>query len=210
MAVMAGQMKEKKEAVVRLGFWHRLLGHTWMVLRHKYWVFHFARIAGIPWQGLVHDLSKFSPMEFRESVRYYTGVCSPIKTCKELNHGLSYAWIHHHGRNLHHYEAWWDDFDRGPHPQDMPYRYAVEMICDDLGAARAYMREAFSFQAEYAWWQRKRAHGVAMTEHMKAFTEAMLGGLARTGDIGLLRPASTKVVYEKYVVTEAENPYAFR
>ena len=110
----------------------RICGHTWMILRHKYWVFRFCCIAGIPWQGFMHDWSKFSPMEFIESVKYYNGKVSPIKICKQKNNGLSMAWIHHHGRNLHHYEAWWDNFDHGAYPQDMPYKYAVELSCDFL------------------------------------------------------------------------------
>lgn len=177
----------------------RLCGHTWMILRHKYWVFRFACIAGIPWQGFMHDWSKFSRMEFVESVRYYNGICSPIWLCKKRNDGFSYAWIHHHGRNLHHYEAWQDDFDHGAHPVNMPYRYAVEMICDFLAAGRAYGRSAFTFASEYAWWQRKKKNGVAMTPQMKDFVEALLGALARTEDISLLRPAATRRIYETCV-----------
>ena len=81
----------------------------------------------------------------------------------------------------------------------MPYKYAVEMLCDFLAAGKAYGRENFTFQSEYAWWQRKKQNGVAMTERMKAFVEAVLGALARTEDIHLLEPASTKKLYEKYV-----------
>ena len=33
--------------------------HLKTILKHKYWVFHYARMAGIPFRGLVHDLSKF-------------------------------------------------------------------------------------------------------------------------------------------------------
>ena len=183
----------------QMSFFRRLLGHTWMILRHKYWVFHFACIAGIPWQGIMHDWSKFSRMEFWESVHWYNGIGSPIWLCKMYNHGLSYAWIHHHGRNLHHYEAWQDDFDHGAHPVDMPYPYAVEMLCDFLAAGKAYGRDQFTFQSEYEWWQHKKARGVAMTDHMKAFVEAALSTLARTEDVGLLKPASTKRLYEKYV-----------
>ncbi|WP_295712045.1 DUF5662 family protein [uncultured Mitsuokella sp.] len=199
-------MKKNQEVAAelpeeRLPFLRRLLGHTWMVLRHKYWVFHYACIAGIPWQGLTHDLSKFSRIEFWESVRYYNGVYSPIRRCKELNNGYSLAWIHHKGRNLHHYEAWWDNFDRpeGPQPIDMPYNYAAEMVCDCLAAARAYGRKNFSYQAEYEWWQRKRAHAVAMTEHMQGFMEEVLSTLARTEDASLLRPENLRPIYDRHV-----------
>jgi len=189
-----------------MNLFQRVAGHTWMILRHKYWVFHFCRLAGIPWQGFMHDWSKFSPMEFCESVKYYNGKVSPIKVCKERNHGRSLAWIHHHGRNLHHYEAWWDNFDIHPHPTDMPYKYAVEMICDCLGAGKSYGRDAFTFQSEYEWWLHKKACvGVGTTPHMIAFTDAMLGALARTNDVRLLRPEHTKKVYEETVLNTPEG-----
>ena len=196
---MEARFREALRRNKAMPLWRRFFGHTWMILRHKYWVFHFACIAGIPWQGLMHDWSKFSRMEFWESVRWYNGIGSPIWLCKRMNHGMSWAWIHHHGRNLHHYEAWQDDFDHGAHPVDMPYRYAVEMLCDFLAAGKAYGREAFTFRSEYEWWQRKKQNGVAMTEHMKACVEAVLGALAETEDTNLLKPASTKKRYETYV-----------
>ena len=177
----------------------RVCGHTWMILRHKYWVFRFCCIAGIPWQGFMHDWSKFSPTEFVESVKYYNGKISPIKICKKKNNGLSMAWIHHHGRNLHHYEAWWDNFDHGAYPQDMPYKYAVELICDCLGAAKAYGRDKFTFQGEYEWWQRKRATGIGMSPNMQEFVETLLSRLAETEDLTLLRSKSTWQIYEATV-----------
>ena len=202
MQSLTAYQRREQEAIRRnaaMSFWQRLFGHIWMILRHKYWVFHYACLAGIPWQGFMHDWSKFSRMEFVESVRYYNGIGSPIWLCKVLNHGMSYAWIHHHGRNLHHYEAWQDDFDHGAHPVDMPYRYAVEMLCDFLAAGRAYGRDQFTFASEYAWWQRKKQNGVAMTEHMQQFVEAVLSRLAQQEDVSILRPASTRALYEKYV-----------
>lgn len=186
-----------------MNLFQRAIGHTRMILRHKYWVFHFCRIAGIPWQGIMHDWSKFSPMEFRESVRYYNGVCSPIKVCKERNHGRSLAWIHHHGRNLHHYEAWWDNFDRGAHPTDMPYRYAAEMICDFLGAGKAYGRSSFTFQAEYEWWRRKREDGIGMSPSMQAFVETVLSRLAASNDLSVLRPPSLRAIYRETVQSDS-------
>lgn len=114
--------------------------HLRTVLTHKKWVFYYCCKAGIPLQGLVHDLSKFSPTEFMESINYYTGTHSPIDECKKKN-GVSYAWMHHKGRNPHHYEYWQDNFDKGGQPIKMPYKYAVELLCDYLGAGRAYQRE---------------------------------------------------------------------
>ena len=114
--------------------------HLQTVLTHKKWVFYYCCKAGIPLQGLVHDLSKFSPTEFMESINYYTGTHSPIDECKKKN-GVSYAWMHHKGRNPHHYEYWQDNFDKGGQPIKMPYKYAVEFLCDYRGAGRPYQRE---------------------------------------------------------------------
>ena len=38
----------------------------------------------------------------------------------------------------------------------MPFIYTVEMLCDYLGAARAYWGKSFSYTAEYNWWHEKR------------------------------------------------------
>ncbi len=185
----------------------RIIGHTCLVLRHKFWVFRFACVAGIPWQGMMHDLSKFSWTEFSESVRYYNGKVSPIKICKEKNHGLSKAWIHHHGRNLHHYEAWYDDFDHGPVPRDMPYKYAVEMICDCLAAGRTYGGKDFTYASEYyGWWKRRLKGGCGMSDHMKAFMEAVLSRLARENSLDALRPGSTRKIYAE---TVGKNPFDY-
>lgn len=79
--------------------------HLKTVLTHKKYVMKYCFKAGLYWQGIVHDLSKFSPTEFWESVKYYQGTRSPIDACKEEN-GMSLAWLHHKGRNKHHYEYW--------------------------------------------------------------------------------------------------------
>ena len=86
---------------------------------------------------------------------YTKGKFSPIKKCKEVN-GYSMAWFHHKGRNKHHWEYWMDDFEKGFIPKKMPFKYALEMMCDFLGAGRAYYGDKFSIEAEYEWWQNKR------------------------------------------------------
>ena len=47
--------------------------HFCLVCRHKWVVFKLCCKIGVPWRGLVHDLSKFSPTEFSESVKYFNG-----------------------------------------------------------------------------------------------------------------------------------------
>lgn len=132
----------------------KTLLHFGKILTHKYWVAKYCFKCGLYWQGLTHDNSKFSWIEFWESVRYYQGTSSPINEAKRLK-GYSDAWQHHKGRNPHHYEHWTDNYDSGTTTIKMPYKYAVEMICDYLGAARAYMGSEFSYSKEYDWWMKK-------------------------------------------------------
>ena len=118
-------------------FIKRFFGHLKTISIHKYYVFKYACKAGIPLQGLTHDLSKFSYIEFSEGVKYYTdGKKSPISTCKKLN-GYSKAWLHHKGRNKHHFEYWYD-FNTPDNTPIIPYKYVVEMICDTLAASKTY------------------------------------------------------------------------
>lgn len=142
--------------------------HLKKICVHKYWVFYFCYKAGIPLQGLVHDLSKFSPTEFWESVKYYQGTSSPIDACKKAN-GWSAAWLHHKGRNKHHYEYWQDNFDNGGTPLEMPPKYKLEMLCDFLGAGKAYYGKDFTYIKEYDWWIAKKRKPLAMTQNDKDF-----------------------------------------
>ena len=114
------------------------VGHLKTVCTHKKYVFINCLYAGMPIRGLLHDLSKFSPTEFLEGVKYYQGTRSPIDACKEEN-GYSEAWMHHKGRNRHHYEYWQDSFDKGGIPLQMPFKDAHELVCDYLGAGNHKM-----------------------------------------------------------------------
>lgn len=106
---------------------------------------------GLIWRGIKHDFSKFSPIEFFESAKYYNGTHSPIDECKK-DKGYSKAWLHHKGRNSHHYEYWQDNFDNGGTPLCMPFNDTLEMLCDYLAAGCAYMGKNFSYAAESDWW----------------------------------------------------------
>ena len=134
-----------------------VLKHLKTVSIHKFWVGYYCFKCGLIKQGLLHDMSKFTPTEFLESVKYYSGVRSPIDACKEQN-GYSMAWFHHRGRNKHHWEYWIDNYERGGTVTKMPYKYALEMVCDFLGAGTAYSGgiKNFSMDDEYAWWESKK------------------------------------------------------
>ena len=162
-----------------MNLFKRFIGHTKTIIKHKFWVWHYMNKCGFKWgwRGLWHDMSKFSPIEFWESVKYYSGTRSPIDACKEEN-GISMAWMHHKGRNPHHYEYWMDNFDKGGEPKEMPWRYKVEMICDYLAAARAYMGKSFSYRAEYEWWNNKMKQPRRQHFNDMAFVGRVLQSLA--------------------------------
>ena len=162
-----------------MNYAQKFFGHLKTVTKHKYWVWYYMNKCGLKWswRGLWHDISKFSPVEFFESVKYYSGTRSPIDACKEEN-GVSMAWMHHKGRNPHHYEYWMDNFDKGGEAKEMPWKYKVEMICDYLGAARAYMGEKFSYQGELEWWRKKLDLPRAQHDADKEFVTCILEQLA--------------------------------
>ena len=132
-----------------------ILKHWRKIHLHRKWVRYYCFLAGIPWRGLVHDLSKYSPTEFFESARYYVGTSSPINAAKK-DRGYSIAWLHHKGRNRHHWAYWSDEFSKGTIIYPMPKNDFVELVCDFLGAAHAYTESNFSYTNELEWWKKDR------------------------------------------------------
>lgn len=147
--------------------------HFKKICQHKRWVAYYCFKMGIPWRGIKHDMSKFSPIEFIESVKYYQGDSSPIDACKKEN-GWSKAWQHHKGHNDHHYEYWQDNFDKGGEPILMPFECALEMFCDYLGAGRAYQGDKFTYEGELNWWLNKIKNPIAMHPAIRCFITDML------------------------------------
>ena len=131
-----------------------IFGHLKTILIHKWWVFYYCCKFGISLQGITHDLSKFSPTEFLESIKFYQGgKSSPIPAAKKAQ-GYSLAWQHHKGRNKHHYEYWTDNYDSGTTCIKMPYKYVLELVADYLAAGRTYRGKDFTFVDEYEWWMK--------------------------------------------------------
>lgn len=116
----------------------KFFSHLKTVCRHRRQVRKNCFKVGLIRQGLTHDLSKFSPSEFIPGARYWQGNRSPQAREREL-FGYSPAWLHHKGRNKHHFEYWTDvDKNGGVIPVDMPPKYFAEMICDRVGASKVY------------------------------------------------------------------------
>ena len=148
-----------------------LFCHTALVFRHKYRVLVNCMKCGIIWRGLVHDLSKFSPTEFFESVKYFQGDRSPIGACRRAT-GMSQAWLHHKGRNKHHIEYWLD-----PECQTqplMPYVYAAECVCDKLAATRVYAGKNYSSDLPLLHWEKYGNKLPGNPKTMRFVTEVFL------------------------------------
>ena len=142
----------------------KIIGHFKNIITHKFWVLYYGiKLNMNIFQLIMHDLSKFSPTEFWESVKYYKGTSSPIPACKSVN-GYSLAWQHHKGRNPHHYEYWTDNYDKGTTLIKMPYKYVMEMMVDWFAAGRTYQGKSFNFESQYEWWQNKKASKPAIHE----------------------------------------------
>lgn len=134
------------------------LKHLRTICHHRHCVFRHCVRAGIPWRGLVHDLSKFSPTEFFEGTRFYTdGSHSPNEDARR-KYGYSSAWLHHKGRNRHHFEYWSDYVPGGPGlvPVPMPQKYLCEMVCDRIAASKTYLGKAYTDGAPLAYFERRR------------------------------------------------------
>lgn len=121
----------------------KILNHIKTIFKHKKAVYIAMKQCGMPIRGLFHDLSKFSPTEFIESVKYYNGTESPINGAKK-DKGYSMAWFHHRGRNPHHSQYWCDISFGKITPCEMPRRYLIELVCDTIGAGKTYLKEKWN------------------------------------------------------------------
>ena len=126
-------------------------GHLMTVFRHKKLVAEGCFQVGLYRQGLLHDMSKFTPTELINGFRYYQGGKQSPNNGERVMKGYSEAWMHHKGRNMHHFE-YWTDYNieaakRGDslmQPVEMPRRYVAEMLMDRIAASKTYKKENYT------------------------------------------------------------------
>lgn len=116
----------------------KFFGHLRVILTHRHQVIRNAFHCGIFFHALKHDLSKFSPKEFFPSVKYFAGDHSPVYEQRMANDLFSSICQHHTRRNPHHWEYWTDFFKGAIIVKAMPYKYAIEYVCDTLSASKTY------------------------------------------------------------------------
>lgn len=117
---------------------YHIFKHLHTVNKHRWHVFINCCHCGIPFRGLVHDLSKYSIREFYTSAKYYRGIESPLFKERQNNGMYSEVAVHHCNRNKHHYEYWIDFYKGDIVLKQMPYKYAVEYCCDVISASFVY------------------------------------------------------------------------
>lgn len=180
-----------------MNFWKRLFGHFLTVTRHRHKVIAHCAKAGILWQGLRHDLSKYTPTEFVPGVRYYTGKRSPNEGERE-RFGYSKAWMHHKGRNKHHYE-YWVDYNletKRNEPVIMPYNYVAEMFCDRLAASKIYNGSKYTDRSPLEYFEHRKPH---RSIHLKTRDEIekLLVMNAEQGEEAAFKYIRQRIVEEK-------------
>lgn len=136
---------------------NKIREHLKTITKHKLKVMHLCFRCHLYKQGILHDLSKYSYVELRTGFHYYQGFRSPIDAEKEAK-GYSMGWLHHKGRNKHHWEYWLDFNKDGIYACKMPTNYVIEMFCDRVVASQIYQRENYTDHSALNYYIQGRHH----------------------------------------------------
>ena len=157
--------------------------HFYTITEHKIIVAKHCFRVGMYWQGLTHDLSKYSPSEFWQGCKYYQGFQSPNNAEREAK-GYSSAWLHHKGRNKHHYE-YWIDYSLKPVKcmagMKMPLKYVIEMVMDRIAACKVYKGKDYYDGAAWEYYERTRQF-ITIHPETRALLERLLWMLKQKGE----------------------------
>ncbi|MBQ8348293.1 MAG: catalase [Ruminococcus sp.] len=166
---------------------NNFFGHLKTIIRHRHKVMEHCFKAGIFWRGLTHDLSKFSPTEFIPGVLYYQGTRSPNEREREKR-GYSKAWMHHKGRNRHHFEYWTDYNTKTKQlePVRMPDEFIYEMFCDRVAASKIYNGENYTDNMPLDYFLRAKHRRIIETKTAQKL-EFLLRMLAENGEDEVFR-----------------------
>ena len=169
--------------------------HFCTITKHRHIVMRYCFKLGIGFQGLRHDLSKYSPTEFFNGAKYYQGTRSPNDREREVK-GYSEAWMHHKGRNKHHHEYWFDYAAPLKAPV-IPYKYAVEMICDMIAASKNYQGKKYMDMSAYYYWNKVRDNCM-VNRKIQGFMTEVFETLGARGEKETINPKYLKSIYDKY------------
>lgn len=165
------------------------IDHLKTITRHKRLVAGYCFRMGLIRQGLLHDLSKYSLAEFLEGAVYWQGTRSPNNAEREAT-GLSLAWLHHKGRNRHHFEYWIDyglNCDTIIRGVPIPRRFIAEMIADRISASRVYLGSDYTDRAPLEYFLLSRDRMWFVHDQVKEHLSFLLGMLAVRGEEETIR-----------------------
>ncbi len=137
---------------------NNFFGHLHTITKHRHKVIVHCFKAGIGFQGLRHDLSKYTPSEFISGVKYYEGGRKSPNQRERAEKGYSSAWLHHKGRNRHHFE-YWTDYSPKTHREEaikMPRKYLIEMFCDRVAACKIYYKDNYELSSALEYFLRSK------------------------------------------------------
>ncbi len=176
----------------------KIFGHFKTITKHRHMVIRHCARSGILWQGLFHDLSKYSPTEFRQGIKYYTGTKSPNEG-ERAEYGYSLAWIHHKGRNKHHFEYWTDynPVTKIVGPVKMPAKCLAEMFCDRVAASKTYQGKNYTTHHPLEYFNRGNAKKVMHPETAEKLRE-LLTVLDEQGEKQAFKAVKKLVKENKY------------
>lgn len=163
---------------------NKALAHFKTITHHRHLVMKGCFAVGLYKQGLLHDLSKYGPTEFLVGAKYYQGTESP-NNAERKDKGVSYAWLHHKGRNKHHFEYWIDyGLDKsqpGMQGMLMPVNYVVEMYCDRVAACKNYQKEKYTDRSPIEYYERGK-HKYIIHPQTEELIVRLLTYLAENGE----------------------------
>ncbi|WP_459482233.1 DUF5662 family protein [Clostridium saccharoperbutylacetonicum] len=160
-----------------------IINHFKTITYHKLLVMKYCFKVGLYKQGLLHDLSKYSFIEFSAGIKYYRGYVSPNGVQKTVE-GYSSAWLHHKGRNRHHFEYWIDysaNEAEGLMGMKMPIKYVVEMFIDRVCASKNYLKENYTDKSSLNYYE-NRKHYYVLHNDVRNLLETLLNKLANEGE----------------------------
>lgn len=160
-----------------------MIGHFKTITSHKLLVMKTCFKAGMYKQAILHDLSKYKPVEFAAGIKYYRGDVSPNGIQKQKE-GVSTAWLHHKGRNKHHFEYWIDygnSLADGLQGMKMPVKYVVEMFIDRMSASKNYLKDKYNDNSPWKYYDERKDYYVIHPES-RELLESLLRMLAEDGE----------------------------
>ena len=175
------------------------IGHFKTITNHKILVMKTCFKVGLYKQGILHDLSKYNPIEFSAGIKYYQGNVSP-NGVQKIQEGVSTAWLHHKGRNKHHFEYWIDygnSLSEGLKGMEMPVKYVIEMFIDRMSASKNYLKDKYNDRSALEYYEERKEYYVIHPKS-RELLEFLLKMLAEKGEFVTLKYIKENIIKKQH------------